>query len=331
MFRSSFKDKEGNLWFGTSGAGLYKWDGKLFTRFAEESGLKDMIICSIAQDKEGRMWLATDVGVFYSDKGKFSELPFATEVNNQFIQTNSSNTKKTQAYCILCDRNGNIWFCTENKGLWKYDGKSLKQFTSSGNSWVENSTNNQLSNKRSGLIQSLLEDHKGNIWVSAIGAPLCYYDGSTFHSLYDEFQKTTDKNKQGINMTSGHIFQMLEDRNGNIWMATRDNGICRYNGKIIERFAEKDGVDDNGAICMYEDKEGNIWFGSLGIAGSNGNGKRGLIMYNGKTFRRIPTDKMDNNQVWTIIRDNSQAMWIGTKEFGLYRYDGSSFTKLSQQ
>lgn len=162
------------------------------------------------------------------------------------------------------------------------------------------------------------------------GAPLNYFDGQIFHSLSDEFNKTTTKGINNSNMTSGHIFQMHQDKKGTIWMATRDNGICRYNGKTVERFSAKDGVEDDGATCIYEDKKGYIWFGSLGIAGTAGGGKRGITLYDGLKFTSIPTTKMRNNQIWTLQGDNSGNIWIGTKEFGLYRYDGKQFIEMTK-
>ena len=68
-------------------------------------------------------------------------------------------------------------------------------------------------------------------------------------------------------------------------------------------------------------KNGNIWFGSLGKAGTGGTGLKGVMVYNGKTFRHISSKGMRNNQVWTVIEDNSGNVWIDTKEFGLFRYD----------
>jgi len=33
------QDKTGNLWFGTTGDGVYRFDGKLFTNFTMKDGL----------------------------------------------------------------------------------------------------------------------------------------------------------------------------------------------------------------------------------------------------------------------------------------------------
>ena len=35
----SLKDKTGNIWFGTTGEGVYRYDGKVFTQFTQKDGL----------------------------------------------------------------------------------------------------------------------------------------------------------------------------------------------------------------------------------------------------------------------------------------------------
>ena len=122
---------------------------------------------------------------------------------------------------------------------------------------------------------------------------------------------------------------MMEHKSGDIWMDTRFGGVFRYNGNKIDCLTEKDGIADNSASSLVEGKDGTIWFGSLGIAGSRGNGLKGITKYDGKIVTAIPSTGLRNNQVWTIAEDNSGNIWVGTKEFGLYRYDGEMFTEFT--
>ena len=50
------QDKAGNLWFGTSREGVYRYDGKLFTHFTVKDGLCSNAIISILEDKTGNIW-----------------------------------------------------------------------------------------------------------------------------------------------------------------------------------------------------------------------------------------------------------------------------------
>ena len=49
------EDKSGNLWFGTDGGGVSKYDGKTFTSYTPAQGLVDDVIQSMATDKRERV------------------------------------------------------------------------------------------------------------------------------------------------------------------------------------------------------------------------------------------------------------------------------------
>jgi ligand-binding sensor domain-containing protein len=53
---SSLQDKAGNLWFGTTSEGLYKYDGKAFTQFTVTNGLISNKVSCILEDKDGKIW-----------------------------------------------------------------------------------------------------------------------------------------------------------------------------------------------------------------------------------------------------------------------------------
>ena len=59
MVRSILEDKRGNLWFGTYGGGVSKYDGKCFTNFTEKEGLINNVVLSILEDKWGNLWFGT--------------------------------------------------------------------------------------------------------------------------------------------------------------------------------------------------------------------------------------------------------------------------------
>src|SRR5205085_5175757 len=72
LFRCALRDKVGNLWFGTSGDGVYRYDavsGK-FSHFTKQDGLNDNSVGSIFEDKAGNLWFSTNNGVSRYD-GKF--------------------------------------------------------------------------------------------------------------------------------------------------------------------------------------------------------------------------------------------------------------------
>ncbi len=57
--RCSASDKAGNLWFGTIGGGVSKYDGKSFTSYTIAQGLVGNVVFSIIEDKEDNLWFGT--------------------------------------------------------------------------------------------------------------------------------------------------------------------------------------------------------------------------------------------------------------------------------
>jgi len=52
-------DKTGNLWFGTQGGGVSRYDGKSFTNFTTAQGLANNTVLSITEEKTGNPVLGT--------------------------------------------------------------------------------------------------------------------------------------------------------------------------------------------------------------------------------------------------------------------------------
>ncbi|MEI6489410.1 MAG: two-component regulator propeller domain-containing protein, partial [Bacteroidota bacterium] len=70
VIRCMLQDKSGNLWFGTDGGGVSKYDGKSFTHFTEKEGLSNNTVLSMLEDKSGNLWFGTDGGGVSKYDGK---------------------------------------------------------------------------------------------------------------------------------------------------------------------------------------------------------------------------------------------------------------------
>jgi hypothetical protein len=97
-----FKDNAGNLWFGTSGNGVSKYDGKSFTNYYSSHGLIHNLINSIIEDSKGNIWFGTYGGV-----SMYNGVYFKNITVEQGLADNNVNK-------VLEDQNGNIWISTYN-------------------------------------------------------------------------------------------------------------------------------------------------------------------------------------------------------------------------
>lgn len=119
MISTSYKDKEGNLWFGTRNGGIYKYDYHKFENIADKKTSEQIAMASVLKDVSGTIWIAS-----FARKGVYKY------DGNSFIPLNlKGNEQLTDIKFISEDADGNIWFGGRYGLLWRFDGKELEDFT----------------------------------------------------------------------------------------------------------------------------------------------------------------------------------------------------------
>ncbi|MEI7662608.1 MAG: two-component regulator propeller domain-containing protein, partial [Bacteroidota bacterium] len=110
------QDKAGNLWFGTTGEGVYRFDGKSFTNFTEKDGLNSNTVYSVLEDKTGSIWFGTDAGLCRYDGKTFAPVPVTVNngSNSYPLPGTTSTGSQTEVWTILQDNTGIIWFGTSD-------------------------------------------------------------------------------------------------------------------------------------------------------------------------------------------------------------------------
>src|ERR1051326_2387813 len=114
-FFCALEDSKGNLWFGSIGAGAYRYDGKNFTHFSSANGLANDRVQCLLEDDHGNILFGTDGGISRYDGRTFASFTTTNGLCNDAVQT------------LEKDKSGIIWIGTSN-GICKYDGKSFTPF-----------------------------------------------------------------------------------------------------------------------------------------------------------------------------------------------------------
>ena len=308
---AGMEDKDGNLWFGSVGEGLFKYDGKLFVHFGIEQGLNSNRIYSVLQDKTGNVWVGTNKGLNRLDGNKFVSIPIVLSYNNSSHLNNTSKSTPTDntVWSMMQDRNGIIWFGTDD-GVYCYNAR-LNDSVGQGNAFsrfLDKQTVINKDNLKLRAIFSILEAKNGTIWfASCMDEGISSYDGLTLSTIipHKEIRRTD---------------RIIEDKQNNLWFATAFKGIGKYDGKTYTQNIFK-APDLKGSYNIIEDANGSIWFDT----------EVGLGIYDGKKLD-ILTEK-DGTVVKDfipILMDKAGNLWFSSKGMKLFKYDGKTFANFSE-
>lgn len=292
-----FKDHKGNLWFGTSGNGVSRYDGKTFTNFSSAHGLVHNLINSIIEDSKGNIWFSTFGGVSKYDGVSFKNFTTAHGLpDNDVIQS-------------LEDSRGNIWLTTE-KGLCRYlpasSDTAARLFIQYGekNGFIGN------------YARAIIEDKIGNIWVSA-DRGVMKYDPSADVSGKVSFSDYSEK----TGLEDIFINCMAEDRDGLIWFGT-DQGVFRFDPEkagpgnaATVNYTKDHGLVSNKITSIIQDSGGILWFGSKAGVSSLNKDDSSFLNFTSR-------EGLVNNSIICITEDAAGSIWFGTTGGGLSRYEG---------
>lgn len=176
LINDILEDSAGNIWFaGQNVDGVVYYNGKSLVHYEsrEEAGLYSNYYRSMTFDKKGNLWLGTHgngvLSSVPSEDKNGEKLPPAGK--GRFINiTENAGPGSSVVMSMIEDKNGDMWFCTDGHGVWRYNGRSFKNFT----------TEDGLVNDG---VFSVLEDKEGNLWFGTRSIGLCRYDGKSFTSF----------------------------------------------------------------------------------------------------------------------------------------------------
>ncbi|GHV25172.1 hybrid sensor histidine kinase/response regulator [Bacteroidia bacterium] len=244
------------------------------------------------QDKQGLIWICTDNGLTV-----FNGFSFKTYYNNP---KDSTTLMVNSVLSVLEDSNGYFWVGT-TAGLQRFD-KETEKFITIPLSYPQV---NDFS-----YINCIIEDHKGNIWLSTNRAGAVCIKVKTHQPVYYMLTNST--------ICSNKINVIYEDRFNNIWFGSYDNGISILNTQnlMISNYAhrpnDENSLSSNKIFSIIENYDGNILIGTI---------DKGIDMYEyrSQSITREYIPSIEN--IYTLYNDSKKNLWIGTDGSGLKRYD----------
>jgi len=231
------EDANGSLWIGTEGGGINYFDRKInrFTHFKKNNdpnsissnNIKTMLI-----DSRGDLWIGTYLGGL--NKLSKKDGVFINRRNS----TNPIYHHALNVYSIIEDGDGTIWIGSLDKGLFSLKNDSIKNWSTSFPSI--------------NTVRDVMEDSKGNIWVSTQKSVFKKdFRSNTFNEV-----KHFAENKNAV-----EVYCLEEDSKGNIWAGTYGKGLLHLNNKEgdLSIYNVEDGLPGNNIFGIMEDNLHNLW------------------------------------------------------------------------
>ena len=359
------EDRAGDLWIGTDGGGIVRWDrgSDRFIRHGlgpeRDRQISSAFIRDLAFDARGRLWIGTrDAGLERLDprSGQVARFRHRPE--------NPASLSDDRVYALEVDRSGQLWVGTD-AGLNRIDPMS-----GSVRRYLHDPLQpDSLADNR---VRSIFADRDGLLWVGTYEGGLSRLDPSS-----GRFVNYRHDPKRPASLSHNLVRTILEDDADRIWVGT-SNGLNLFDrqrgsfSRYLHDPASPHTLSDNDVMSVYQDRGGVLWVGtrSGGIdkwnpatwsfghhsgeptaagglshravtalsegqlgrlwIGTYGGGLNVLDRLTGEYlhYRHHPEipNGLSDDRVMALLHDRLGRVWIGTRDGGLNLFDPSSET-----
>ena len=223
---------------------------------------------------------------------------------------------------IVQDRNGFIWFGTDN-GLCRYDGVKVQHYRINelgGNQYISSllvtddglyvgtekgvfllSFERQSFEKQNldihSAVTSMTLDKEGVLWISTLG-----------QGVWQMIQKTSKVNHYDFKETSGSVAQVLIDNSNQVWTVTNwGTPVVHRLNRLHNRFeaVNLDFAENYNSLRMLQTKDGRLWLGTW---------ESGLLqLHSDGRVEQVLNPKLTNvgNHIHTLFERDDHCICIG--------------------
>lgn len=264
----------------------------------------------ICEDIYDNLWVHPQGGgLSWYDRENNKLLPFYNDPNSPDWRFSN------KLHSMLSDKQGNLWLCTHSKGLEKitFLGSQFSIYPKTGRGYDLNAN----------TVRALFEDSDGCIWLSKRDGRIEIYTSDLEYMGFLTEDGTIAKTGKSL---LGVAYHIMQDSHGNIWIATKGNGIVLAEKvgtqfKITRFEYDEDDIyslSHNSVFWLHEDKRGRIWVatfgGGLNYIRKTPEGKYTFINHR-NNLKGFPNDRC--YRVRHIASDNKGNIWVGSSDGAL--------------
>lgn len=297
------KGQDNNVWIGTDGSGLKKFDyvtREISTYDSDLTGV-DMHhakVHGILEDQQGNLWVVLyQKGIMMIPQ---QERIFHNWGLNFFHPELNIGTECVLS--ILEDSSRRVWIGTDGDGIYRL------------NSNREIDRHYSTDKLPANVVLTIFEDSRKRIWLGTYLHGLFLYDENA-----DCFRNVR---LQARGKEVKDIYIIKENTDGTLWIGTNENGLCLYNHdtKQIKSYTydmlySGNQIPSNSVHTILFGRDNLVWIGTSSAGISCFDQKTGLFCdYN------VENGKLKNNNIYAVAQDELGNIWVGTKG-GLHYID----------
>ena len=327
----SYKDKAGKLWFVTD-IGVKYYDAQTDSfMFFKPAGFPFFEYSCMTADSDGNLWfgsvaqgivkydiksgLSTQYGITEGLKSNFITAIMLGADNKIWVATwegglayfngknFSSITEKNglsgnKVRSLFIDREGSLWAGMQDKGLAQFKGFRFVHYGLSDG-------------LKNNVVNCIIKDNANRIWFGTNeGIDVFYYS--------NELELKHLKHIDLTNELRNNLVTSFYKLDNKIYVSTFKGDIGVFDAKSLKRIQtlsiNHTLIND---LCVFQNK---LW-----IATSTG-----VTTYNLSTAAFDDIEDLNKLVVMKFFVSSNQKLWIGTRESGLWNYDGKKFTSFNQ-
>ncbi|HYG38266.1 MAG TPA: two-component regulator propeller domain-containing protein [Cytophagales bacterium] len=291
---SVLEDSKGDLWIGSLGGGLWKFDKKThqFVRPDNYHKKNDEVIRCLLEDSQGNIWIGTDEGILSKYNFQHGSFTYYSDLKGRFPIRSMIENKK-----------GEILIGTDKGGVYFFDKRRNKLLPFE----YEKENGND-------VVRSLFEDRKGNLWIGTYNGGAFLNDNldATFNYLFP-YSNIKDLNE------NNSVLTIFEDQSKSLWVGTDGGGLIEFRkGEKVNSYrknTEKGSISDNIILCIDEGRQDQLFLGTY----SNGLSvlDKGTGKFTNYKHTKDNPSGLNNNSIWALYHDVNDVLWIGTNNGGL--------------